>query len=178
MIAAAARLDGVTLEGAQTGSGLAGVGDPRLGAVDGRHVGGGERGDAAHPLREVQGDALRGQYAARRTGYRGEDVSCNELVTVADVQIHLDGRIGETEGGGEDLASAEDPGFSCDEIGRGRGLGGQQRGAREVAPRSVFLQCGADDAVQSGGGQHQTVSRIDEGVGDEEGAPVASVSTR
>ena len=56
--------------------------------------------------------------------------------------------------------------------------GGQQRRAGQVAPGGVLFEGRADDAVHSCSGQHQTVSRIDEGACER--APVSGMcaSTR
>src|SRR5690606_5587495 len=100
-------------------------------------------------------DAFGGQQTARGSGDRGQHVAGGEGVAVADMQVD-DGRgIRQREGGGEHVAAAERAGLTGDEVGRRGRVGGQQRGAGEIAPGRVLFQGGRDDAVQGGGGEHQ-----------------------
>lgn len=75
-------------------------------------------------------------------------------------QVDRERGVGEGEGRREDLAAAEHARLARDEIGRGGGLRGKKGRAGQVAPGSVLLEGGADDAREDGGCEHQTVSRI------------------
>ncbi len=152
VVAAAAGFDGVPLERTQARSRLARVGDARAGAVDSRDVGRGERRDAAHPLGEIQRDALCVRMPRADPETDARDVACGEVVAVADVQIDDQGRIGEGERGSEDLTAAEQPLPRARRDRRWLSPRREQRRAGEVAPRRILLEGCADDAGQSGAG--------------------------
>ncbi len=160
VVAAAAAHDGVTFEGAQSRCRLARVHDPRLRVGDEGDVLRREGRDARHPLREVQADPLARQDGARRAGHGRERLSGRERVAVGAVERDLDARIGEPEGGGEDLGPREDALLARREHGVcDRGLR-HERLAREVAPGGILDEGGGDDAVDLGPGQHGAPARL------------------
>ena len=161
MVVAAAAADGIALEEAKAGGGLAGVGDTGVGAIDFAHVGGGEGGDAAEALREVEGDALGLEDAARGSvngsdhGIRGEGLS------VIDVEGGGDERVGEGEGGGDEVLTAEDAGLARDQLGGDAGGRGDEGLGGEIAPGGVFEESEANDGVDgfsAGFHQHGTAT--------------------
>ena len=98
VVAAAAVAHGLALEAAQPRRRLAGVDDARAGAGDRGDVAGGERGDARHPLHEVEADALGAQDAAGRPLHAGEHGAGRERVAVGGERLDDDraGRRGGT----------------------------------------------------------------------------------
>ena len=90
VVGAAAVEDGLFFEESEAGGGFAGVEDAGLGAGDEFDVGGGEGGDAAEALEEVEGGA-----------FGGEDGACGAL--------DVDG-----EGAGGDVAAVGDEDFNAE----------------------------------------------------------------
>src|SRR5699024_5246703 len=98
VVVAAADAHGVLLEGPQARGGFPGVDDAGIRACDGVDVAGGQSGDRAHALREVQGDALGGEDATGRAFDDRELLARGEAGALLGEFGHGDGRVGELEG--------------------------------------------------------------------------------
>ena len=128
MVVAAAAADGVALDEAETGGGLAGVYDARCGdlrfeirrfGVAGvgacgccGYVVGGDGGDAGEALGEVEGYALGLQDGLGGAFDGGEDGASGEGFAVVNGEASGDGRVSERHRGGEDVFAAEDAVFA------------------------------------------------------------------
>ncbi len=92
VVVTAAVDDGVPLERPETRRRLAGVGDAGAGVRDLGDIARGERGDARHPLREVEPDALGRQHRTSRTGHDREHGALLEPLAVLDDDLDVDRR--------------------------------------------------------------------------------------
>ena len=95
----AAHAHGVLIEHAVAGQRFARIEDGCLGGGDG----GGEharyRGDARHPLEEVEGDALCCQQGRSRPANFRDDLAWHDLLSIGDVGNEVDGRVDAVEDG-------------------------------------------------------------------------------
>src|ERR1035438_97382 len=82
MVPATAARDGVLLQPPPAGRGLARVENLRPGALDGVNELGGQRGDAAKALEEVEGDAFGAQQGASRAGNLQEGLALRHAMAV------------------------------------------------------------------------------------------------
>ena len=123
-----------------------------------RDVAGGQGGDSAHPLHEVEADAFRLQDAAGRAGHLGERRAVVESLAVSHELAHLDAGVGQGERGSEHGSTAEHTRFACLESGRGDGVFGNEYGRSEVAPGGVLVKGSLHDNVDGVVGQHAMAS--------------------
>ena len=110
VVGAAAAAHGVAFEHPQPRRRLAGVGDAGPGAGHERHELGRLGGDAAHPLDQVQADALGQQHGAGVPGHPGQGGSGVEGLAVGDQQFDDGARVGQLHRRGEHLPAAEHAG--------------------------------------------------------------------
>jgi hypothetical protein len=87
---AATAADGVALEHAQAGRGLAGVEDTRLGALDRLDEGASGCGDAREALQEVQGDAFGGDDGCERALDFREVGAGGDALAICDECLDVD----------------------------------------------------------------------------------------
>src|SRR5581483_9513701 len=113
VVVPAALADGVLLQEPPAGGGLARVEDLAAAAGD-IDVAARQRGDAAEPLQEVQGRALRGQDRAHRPGERGQAGAGRDGGAVGDRRRDGDVRIDRLEHEGGDRQPGDDAGGAGD----------------------------------------------------------------
>ena len=89
VVEAAAAADGVLIEGAQAGDGLAGVEDfgLRLGGCDGADIFVGQRSDAGHALHQVKDDALGREDAGRIGSDDGDGLTLLHTNAIEDFGV-------------------------------------------------------------------------------------------
>ena len=153
VVGAAAAADGVAFEHPQPRRRLAGIGDPRPGAVHERHELGRFGGDGAHPLDQVQGDAFGQQHGAGVPGHAGQGGSGGEGLAVGDQQFDDGARVGQLHRRGEDLPAAEHAGNPGVENRRRPRLRGDERLRGDVPVRGVLLQRRAQDGQTAASGR-------------------------
>ena len=154
VVVATADAHGVLLEGPQARGGFPGVDDAGIRACDGVDVAGGQGGDRAHALREVQGDALGGEHAAGRALDDRELLPRGEAGALGGQLGHGDRRVGELEGGADDRTAGEDPVLAGGQRGAEAGVGGDGRLGGDVSPRGVLGEGGADGGGDGVLGEH------------------------
>lgn len=147
MVEATADANGVALEGAESGEGLAGIGDPDRKVADERGEVMGFGGDRAEVLKEVEGGAFGGKKAVGRTLDGKESRLGRHRGTFVHERAKDDGRIEEGEGAlGEREAANDGRGFG-DGVCGGRGARGKDGLGGDIAALKVFVVGFFEEAV-------------------------------
>ena len=151
VVAAASGADGILVEDPETGRGLPGVQDFCAHSRDLIDIAPGEGGNPAHPLQEVQGDPLRGQYGGEAAGDLRKEIPFPRLLPVPPMDREVQGRIQRPKDLSEDL----DSGNHQPRLGRrpckARLIPPERRPGRDV-PRPNVLRKGVPDQFR----QHVT----------------------
>ena len=133
VIAAAAGADRVFFQRAQSGRGLAGTNDARLGALRGRHQRGRRGGDAAEMAEKVECGPFAGQQPARRPFDGRDHISRRDDAAIRSLGGEPDGRIDELKGTARDVEPGHHAGLARAQHQRRLLVGRDDRIGRDVA---------------------------------------------
>jgi hypothetical protein len=122
-------------------------------------VSAGKRGNATHPLEEVERGALARKKHTGSTGYAAEDGSGGDGHTLCSERLDADARVKPFEGPKEYGSAADDKGLSRDGGARGIRRRVHARLAGQVRSGEVFIEGAVDERIQERQWQHGSILR-------------------